>query len=80
MNFTLCSRDLSTLSFSDRDREALTEAVQKMLSAVVVIHGAKDGEIIALLATVLFAAGITSVLPPARRAASVDPVVTLRYE
>ena len=58
---------------------AVTDAVQKVLSAIVVIH-AKDAGIIAALASVLFAVGIASVLPPVRRAAKIDPMVALRYE
>ena len=58
---------------------AVTEAVQKVISAIVVVH-AKDASIIAGLASLLFFVGITAVLPPARRAAKVDPMVALRYE
>jgi putative ABC transport system permease protein len=58
---------------------AVTEAVQKVLSAIVVIH-AKDAGIIAALSSFLFAVGIASVLPAAWRAAKVDPMVALRYE
>ena len=59
---------------------AVTEAVQKVLSAIVVIHGTKNAGIIAMLASALFAVGIASVLPAARRAAKVDPMVALRDE
>jgi len=58
---------------------AVTEAVQKVLSAIVVVH-AKDASIIAGLASLLFFVGIAAVLPPARRAAKTDPMGALRYE
>ncbi len=58
----------------------LTEAVQKMLASVVVIHAGKDAAVIIALAAGLFVAGIIAVLAPVMRAAKVDPAVALRYE
>jgi putative ABC transport system permease protein len=58
----------------------LTEAVEKLLASVVVIHAGKDAAVIIGLAAALFIAGIIAVLAPVLRAAKVDPTVALRYE
>ena len=58
----------------------LTEAVQKLLASVVVIHAGKDAVVIIGLAAGLFVAGVIAVLAPVMRAAKIDPMVALRYE
>ena len=59
---------------------AITAAVHKVMSAVVVIHAEKDAALIIGLATALFVMGAISVLVPVLRAARIDPIVALRYE
>jgi ABC-type antimicrobial peptide transport system permease subunit len=57
-----------------------TFAVQKLLAALIVIHIGRDAAIIAALAAALAFFGLLAALLPARRAASTDPMLALRYE
>ena len=58
----------------------LTLAMQKSLSAVVVLHAAKDGLLLAGLSLLLAVIGVTASLVPAGRAAAIDPMQALRTE
>ena len=59
---------------------ALTLGLQKVLEAVVTMHAAKDGALMAALTLTLAVAGVGASLVPARRAATIDPVQALRNE
>ncbi|ABF39376.1 ABC efflux pump, inner membrane subunit [Candidatus Koribacter versatilis Ellin345] len=58
----------------------MTMAVQKILSALVVLHLGKDAVTIVSLAAGLALFGLLAALLPARRAASTEPMTALRYE
>jgi len=69
MNFTLGGRDLSTLSFSDPDREALTAAVQRLESPGLVARlAALAGKPVGLIQSALPATASTAVAKLAKRA------------
>ena len=69
MNFTLGGRDLSTLSFSDPDREALTAAVQRLESPGLVARlAALAGKPVGLIQSALPATASTAVANLAKRA------------
>jgi len=59
---------------------AITEAVHRVMAAVVVIHVNKDAAVVLGLAATLFVAGIIAALAPVVRAASIDPLAALREE
>jgi putative ABC transport system permease protein len=57
-----------------------TFAVEKLIAAVVIVYPGRDIGVVFGITAGLFTAGLLSVLGPARRAASIDPMVALRYE
>ena len=69
MNFTLCGRDLSALSFSDPDREALAAAVQRLESPGLVGRlAALAGKPVGFIQSALPATASTAVAKLAKRA------------
>jgi putative ABC transport system permease protein len=54
--------------------------LRHMVASVVVVQYGRDGIVIAALVLLLAAIGLLAALPPARRAASIDPIQTLRME
>jgi ABC-type antimicrobial peptide transport system permease subunit len=58
----------------------MTLAVQKLLAALVVLHIGRDAAVVAALAGGLAFFGLLAALLPARRAASTEPMLALRYE
>ncbi len=55
-------------------------AVQKLLSAMVVIHVGRDAGIVTCLVAGLAIMGLLAAFLPAKRAASTEPMIALRYE
>jgi len=69
MNFTLCSRESLTISFSDPDREALAAAVQRLESPSLVGRlAALAGKPVGLVQSALPATASTAVAKLAKRA------------
>ena len=69
MNFTRCNRDLSAVSFSDPDREALAAAVQRLESPSLVGRlAALAGKPVGLIQSALPATASTAVAKLAKRA------------
>jgi predicted permease len=58
----------------------LTLAIQRVLASVVVLHAAHDAALLSAVTLTLTIVGIAAGLLPARRAASVDPVIALRAD
>jgi putative ABC transport system permease protein len=54
--------------------------LHRVVASVVAMQFERDGVVIASLALLLGAIGLAAAIPPTRRAASVDPVQTLRME
>jgi hypothetical protein len=54
--------------------------LRRLVASVVVVQYERDGIVIAALVLLLAAIGLLAALPPARRAASIDPIQTLRME
>jgi putative ABC transport system permease protein len=54
--------------------------LHRVVAGVVAVQFGRDGAIIALLALLLGAIGPAAAIPPLRRAASIDPMQTLRME
>jgi putative ABC transport system permease protein len=54
--------------------------LHRVVASVVAMQFERDGVVIAALALLLGAIGLAAAIPPTRRAASIDPVQTLRME
>jgi putative ABC transport system permease protein len=54
--------------------------LHRVVASVVAVQFERDGVVIAALALLLGAIGLAAAIPPTRRAASIDPVQTLRME
>ena len=54
--------------------------LHRVVASVVAVQFERDGVVIAALAFLLGAIGLAAAIPPTRRAASIDPVQTLRME
>jgi putative ABC transport system permease protein len=54
--------------------------VHRVVATVVAVQFGRDGAVIAALALLLGAIGLAASIPPVRRAASIDPMQTLRME
>jgi putative ABC transport system permease protein len=54
--------------------------LHRVVASVVALQFGRDGLIVAGLALLLGAIGLVAAVPPARRAASIDPMQTLRME
>jgi ABC-type antimicrobial peptide transport system permease subunit len=55
-------------------------AIQKLLAAMVVIHAGRDAGIVTCLVAGLALVGLLAAFLPAKRAASTEPMIALRYE
>jgi putative ABC transport system permease protein len=54
--------------------------LHRVVASVIAVQFERDGVVIAALALLLGAIGLAAAFPPTRRAASIDPVQTLRME
>ncbi len=54
--------------------------LHRVVASVVVVQFGRDSTVIAALALLLGAIGLAASIPPVRRAASIDPMQTLRME